>query len=71
MFNLFSIAHQVYLNKYSKKRLTLEDLKKAPKKEGWFQRKLREAQEIAESRGKRIPGSPMQQRPVRQRRKKK
>ncbi len=71
MFNLFSITHQIYLNKYSKKKLTLQDLKKAPKKEGWFQRKLREAQEIAESRGKRIPGSSMQQRPVRQRRKKK
>ncbi|MCX7880690.1 MAG: membrane protein insertase YidC [Ignavibacteria bacterium] len=58
MFNLFSIAHQVYINKFSKKKLTLEDLKKMPKKEGWFQRKLREAQEIAESQGRRIPGAP-------------
>ncbi len=72
MFNLFSIAHQTYLNKFSKKKLTLEDLKKAPKKEGWFQRKLREAQEIAESQGKRLPGvPPTQQRKVPSRKKKK
>ncbi len=56
MFNLFSIAHQTYLNKYSKKKLTLADLKRMPKKEGWLQRKMREAQEIAESQGRRIPG---------------
>ncbi len=61
MFNLFSIAHQVYLNKYSKKRLTLADLKKMPKKESWLQRKIREAQEIAEAQGRRIPGQARQQ----------
>lgn len=71
MFNLFSIAHQVYLNKFSRKKLTLEDLKRMPKKEGWFQRKLREAQEIAEARGKRIPGTPQTQRKVYPKRKKK
>jgi len=71
MFNLFSIAHQIYLNKFSKKKLTLEDLKKSPKKEGWFQRKLREAQEIAEARGKRIPGAQPQQRHQSQQRRKK
>jgi hypothetical protein len=36
------------MNKYSKKRVTLEDLKKAPKKEGWFAKKMREAQELQE-----------------------
>ncbi len=61
MFNLFSIAHQVYLNKYSKKRLTLADLKKMPKKESWLQRKIREAQEIAEAQGRRITGQARQQ----------
>ncbi|MEJ5287603.1 MAG: Inner membrane protein translocase and chaperone YidC, long form [Candidatus Kapaibacterium sp.] len=72
MFNLFSIAHQVYINKFSKKKLTLEDLKKAPKKEGWFQRKLREAQEIAEAQGRRIPGAtPTQRRQSPQRKRKK
>ncbi len=71
MFNLFSIAHQVYLNKFSRKKLTLEDLKRLPKKEGWFQRKLREAQEIAEARGKRLPGVAPPQRKTYTRRKKK
>jgi YidC/Oxa1 family membrane protein insertase len=48
MFNLLSIAQQTWMNKYSKKRVTLEDLKKAPKKEGWFAKKMREAQELQE-----------------------
>ncbi len=55
MFNLFSIVQQVYINKYSRKRLTLDQLKKMPKKEGWLQKKMREAQDIAESRGKSLP----------------
>jgi YidC/Oxa1 family membrane protein insertase len=79
MFNLFSIVQQVYINKYSRKRLSLDQLKKMPKKEGWLQKKMREAQNIAESRGKTLPskytdtlkkdGRPQQQRP--QKRKKK
>ncbi len=48
MFNLLSIGQQVYMNKYSKKRVTLEDLKNAPKKEGWFAKKMKEAQELQE-----------------------
>jgi len=56
-FNLLSIAQQVYINKFSKKRLTLEDLKKMPKKEGWLQRKMREAQELAEAQGRTLPGA--------------
>ncbi len=55
-FNLLAIAQQVYINKFSKKRLTLEDLKRMPKKEGWLQRKMREAQELAEAQGKTLPG---------------
>lgn len=62
MFNLFSIAQQFYINNFSKKKLTLADLKRMPKKESWFQRKLREAQEIAESQGRSIPGQPYIQR---------
>jgi hypothetical protein len=27
-----------------------------PKKEGWLQRKMREAQELAEAQGKTLPG---------------
>ncbi len=48
MFNLLSIGQQVYMNKFSKKRVTLEDLKKTPKKEGWFAKKMKEAQELQE-----------------------
>jgi YidC/Oxa1 family membrane protein insertase len=56
MFNLFSIVQQVYINNYSKNRPTLAQLKKAPKKEGWFQKKMREAQNLAESQGRSVPG---------------
>lgn len=57
IFNLLSIGLQLYMNKYSKKKLTLADMKRMPKKEGWMQKKMREAQEIAESQGRSIPGS--------------
>jgi YidC/Oxa1 family membrane protein insertase len=56
MFNLMSIAQQFYMNKLSKKKPTLADLKRMPKKEGWFQKKMREAQEISESQGRSLPG---------------
>lgn len=49
MFNLLSVGQQIYINKYSKNRPTLETLKKQPKKEGWLQKKMKEAQEIASS----------------------
>lgn len=57
-FNLVSIATQWYMNNFSKGKLTLEDLKKMPKKEGWLQKKMREAQEIAAKQGRTIPGAP-------------
>lgn len=56
MFNVWSIAHQVWMNKYDPKRPTLEDLKKAPKKQGWLQKKMAEAQQIASSQGRSVPG---------------
>ncbi|NLO19398.1 MAG: membrane protein insertase YidC [Ignavibacteria bacterium] len=56
MFNLIGIGQQVYMNKFSKKKMTLEDLKKMPKKEGWMQKKMREAQEIAAAQGRAVPG---------------
>lgn len=59
-FNLISIAMQWYMNKFSKNKLTLEDLKKMPKKEGWLQKRMREAQEIAAKQGKTLPGVPKQ-----------
>lgn len=55
-FNLLSIAVQWWMNRFSKNKLTLEDLKKMPKKESWWQKRLREAQEIAAQQGKSIPG---------------
>ncbi len=55
-FNLWSILQQVYISNFSKNRITLEDMKKQPKKEGWFQKKMREAQDIAQAQGKNVPG---------------
>ena len=60
-FNLLGIGQQVYINYFSKNRPTLEDMKKSPKKEGWLQRKMREAQELAEARGQTPPSFPGQQ----------
>lgn len=56
MFNIMGIGQQLYMTKFSKNRLTLAQLKAMPKKEGWLQRKMREAQEIAAAQGKAIPG---------------
>lgn len=56
MFNLLGIVQQIYINKFSKNKPTLEALKKSPKKESWLQKKMREAQEIAEAQGKTVPG---------------
>jgi YidC/Oxa1 family membrane protein insertase len=47
MFNVLSIAQQYWMNNFAPNRPTLEDLRKAPKKEGWLQKKMREAQEMA------------------------
>jgi YidC/Oxa1 family membrane protein insertase len=56
VFNIVGILQQVWMTTFSKNKMTLEDLKKAPKKESWLQRKMKEAQEVAESRGKSMPG---------------
>jgi YidC/Oxa1 family membrane protein insertase len=56
VFNVIGIVQQLYITKIAKNKLTLEDLKKMPKKEGWFQRKMREAQEIAAAQGRTLPG---------------
>jgi YidC/Oxa1 family membrane protein insertase len=71
MFNLLGIIQQIYINKFSKNRLTLEDLKKMPKKEGWIQKKMKQAQEIAESQGRSAPGAPYQNTKTKYARKKK
>jgi len=56
MFNLLSILQQFYINKLSKNKLTLADLKRMPKKPGWFAKKMAEAQQIAEKQGRSVPG---------------
>ena len=59
MFNVMGIGQQLYMTKWSKNRLTLEQLKAMPRKEGWLQRKMREAQELAAAQGRSIPGQPI------------
>jgi len=59
-FNLLGIAQQVYINYFSRSRPTLDDLKKMPKKEGWLQKKMKEAQQLAEQRGQTPPKFPGQ-----------
>jgi YidC/Oxa1 family membrane protein insertase len=60
MFNILSVGQQVWVTKFAKNKMTLADLKKMPKKEGWLQKKMREAQDIAASQGRTIPGQPPQ-----------
>lgn len=60
MFNVMGIGQQLYLTKFSKKKLTLADLKSMPVKESWLQRKMREAQEVAASQGRTLPGQSAQ-----------
>ncbi len=60
VFNIVGILQQEYLKRYSKNKLTLADLKAMPKKESWLQRKMREAQEMAEAQGRTLPGAPKQ-----------
>jgi YidC/Oxa1 family membrane protein insertase len=60
VFNILSIGQQVYINNYSRNRMTLEDLKKAPKKESWLQKKMREAQEVAAQQQRPVQGKKRQ-----------
>jgi YidC/Oxa1 family membrane protein insertase len=60
VFNLLGIGQQLYMTKFSKNTMTLAELKRMPKKEGWLQKRLRMAQEIAASQGKTLPGQPPQ-----------
>ena len=51
-FNFLGIAQQVYMTKFSRSKITLEDLKRMPKKESWLQKRLQMAQELAEAQGR-------------------
>jgi YidC/Oxa1 family membrane protein insertase len=66
VFNIVGILQQVYMKRFGKNQLTLADLKAMPKKESWLQRKMREAQEMAEAQGKSIPGAPLSRQPASQ-----
>ncbi len=48
VFTVLGIVQQVWITKFSKNKITLEDLKRAPKKEGWFAQRMRMAQELAQ-----------------------
>ncbi len=50
-FNFLGIAQQVYMNKFSRTKYTLADLKRMPKKQSWLQKRLEMAQQIAEQQG--------------------
>ncbi len=55
MFNVLGIIQQYWISNFSKNKVTLEDLRKAPKKESWMQKKMKEAQSMADSQGKNVP----------------
>jgi YidC/Oxa1 family membrane protein insertase len=50
MFNLLAIGQQVYLTKFSKSTVTLDDMKRdaSQKKKGWLSQKMAEAQKMAQ-----------------------
>ena len=56
VFNIVAIGQTIWQAKFSKTKLTLADLRKEPAKESWLQRKMREAQNVADAQGKSIPG---------------
>ncbi len=58
VFNLIGISQQIYINKYSKSTLSLEQMKASPKKESWMQKKMKQAQEMAEHQQQGKSGSP-------------
>lgn len=56
MFNLLSILQQVYMNNFSRSKMTLEQLRRMPKKkEGWLAKQMRQAQEMQKATGRPLP----------------
>lgn len=53
-FNLLSIGQQLYITKYAKSQVTLDDMRRdaSKKKKGWLSQKMEEAQKMAEMQGK-------------------
>ena len=57
MFNVLGIGQQLYINNFSKDKVTsIHDMKKVDKKKGWLAKKMEEAQAVAEAQGKIPPG---------------
>lgn len=50
VFNILGIGQQVYMTKFSRNRLTLDELRKMPKKESWLQKRMADAQNMAQQR---------------------
>lgn len=50
VFNVLGILQQVYMTKFSRNKPTLEDLRKMPKKESWLQKRMADAQAMADQR---------------------
>lgn len=60
MFNVLGIGQQLYINNFSKDKISsIHDLKKVKKKKkGWLASKMEEAQAVAEAQGKLKDGKP-------------
>lgn len=58
-FNLLSIGQQVYITKYSRSQVSLEDMRRdaSKKKKGWLAQKMEDAQKMAELQQKGAPSS--------------
>jgi YidC/Oxa1 family membrane protein insertase len=64
VFTVLGIVQQVWITKFSKNKITLEDLKRAPKKEGWFAQRMRMAQELAQQQQAAQAGGGNKRKPI-------
>lgn len=64
VFTVLGILQQVWITKFSKNKITLEDLKRAPKKEGWFAQRMRMAQELAQQQQQAQAGGGNKRKPI-------
>lgn len=64
IFTVLGILQQIWITKFSKKKVTLEDMKRAPKKEGWFAKRMRMAQELAQQQQHAQAGGSNKRKPI-------
>ena len=64
VFTVLGILQQVWITIFSKNKITLEDLKRAPKKEGWFAQRMRMAQELAQQQQAQAAGGGNKRKPI-------